>query len=82
MNNLIDLSRSIPTPQAALTVAYNPIVLPMAGRAPLELRLTAPAKGDALPIVLLSHGAGPSNMFPPKMAMHPWRSSGLNAVLS
>ncbi|ASV88160.1 putative dienelactone hydrolase domain protein (plasmid) [Ochrobactrum quorumnocens] len=53
----------------------------MAGRAPLELRLTAPAKGDALPIVLLSHGAGPSKYVASKDGYAPWRSSGLNAVL-
>lgn len=84
MNNLIDLSRSIPTPQAALTVAYNPIVLPMAGRAPLELRLTAPAKGDALPIVLFSHGAGPSKYVPSKDGYAPlvqfWAERGFAVI--
>ncbi|MBY5420991.1 alpha/beta hydrolase family protein [Rhizobium johnstonii] len=66
MNNLIDLSRHIPTPEASLTVAYTPIRLPMDGRQPLELRLTAPAVGSDLPIVLLSHGFGPSNYLPSK----------------
>ncbi|MBZ8134110.1 alpha/beta fold hydrolase [Afifella sp. IM 167] len=66
MNNLIDLSRTIPTPDPGLTVAYTPITLPMAGRTPLELRLTAPAEGEGLPIVLLSHGAGPSKYIPSK----------------
>ncbi|NEJ69573.1 dienelactone hydrolase [Rhizobium phaseoli] len=66
MNNLIDLARHIPTPDATLTVAYSPIRLPMVGRRPLELRLTAPANGSSLPIVLLSHGFGPSNYIPSK----------------
>lgn len=59
-NNLIDIARGIPTPDAALTIAYSPIRLDMVGRQPLELRLTAPAAGDRLPIVILSHGYGPS----------------------
>ena len=66
MNNLIDLARQIPTPEAALTVACSPVILPMEGRQPLELRLTAPAGGTDIPIVLLSHGHGPSNYIPSK----------------
>ncbi|MGZ9810809.1 alpha/beta hydrolase family protein [Pseudoroseicyclus sp. H15] len=61
MNNLIDLSRHIPAPDAAPTVAYTPLTLPMEGRQPLELRITAPVQGTGIPIVLLSHGHGPSN---------------------
>ena len=84
MNNLIDLSRSISAPPAALTVAYTPILLSMAGRAPLELRLTAPAKGDALPIVLLSHGAGPSKYIPSKDGYAPlaqfWAERGFAVI--
>lgn len=84
MNNLIDLSRSISAPPAALTVAYTPILLPMAGRAPLELRLTAPAQGDALPIVLLSHGAGPSKYIPSKDGYAPlaqfWAERGFAVI--
>lgn len=49
MNRMITLSRALPTPDPALTVAYTPIRLQMPGRQPLELRLTAPAAGDALP---------------------------------
>ena len=66
MNNLIDVARNIPTPDAALTIAYSPIRLDMIGRPPLELRLTAPADGDYLPIVILSHGFGPSFYLPSK----------------
>ncbi|KQR77634.1 alpha/beta hydrolase family protein [Rhizobium sp. Leaf341] len=65
-NNLIDVSRRIPAPDGALTIAYSPIRLDMEGRPPLELRLTAPAEGDRLPIVILSHGFGPSFYVPSK----------------
>ncbi|WP_240769137.1 hypothetical protein [Paracoccus liaowanqingii] len=60
MNRMIKLSAALPAPDPALTVAYTPILLDMPGRQPLELRVTAPAAGDALPIVLLLHGFGPS----------------------
>ena len=43
-------------------VSVRPLVLPTPGRLEdLQLRLTAPVAGDGLPIVLLSHGHGPSN---------------------
>ncbi|WP_428413269.1 alpha/beta hydrolase family protein [Pararhizobium sp.] len=84
MNNLIDLARHIPTPEATLTVAYTPIRLPMTGRQPLELRLTAPATGGNLPIVLLSHGFGPSNYIPSKDGYAPlaqfWAERGLAVI--
>ncbi|WP_261394792.1 alpha/beta hydrolase [Mameliella alba] len=66
MNTLIDFARHIPTPEAALTVAYTSILLPMKDRQPLDLRLTAPAEGRDIPIVLFSHGGGPSNYIPSK----------------
>ena len=67
MNKLIDKACAIPVAEPALTVAYSPVTLPVPGRAtPLELRITAPAAGDDLPIVLLSHGHGPSLYIPSK----------------
>lgn len=84
MNNLIDLSRHIPTPEAAPTVAYTPIRLPMEGRQPLELRLTAPAVGSDLPIALLSHGFGPSSYLPSKDGYAPlaqfWAERGFAVI--
>lgn len=84
MNKLIDLARHIPAPEAALTVAYTPIRLAMAGRQPLELRLTAPTGGDGLPIVLLSHGFGPSNYIPSKDGYAPlaqfWAERGFAVI--
>ena len=84
MNNLIDIAKYIPTHEATLTVAYTPIRLPMAGRQPLELRLTAPATGSNLPIVLLSHGFGPSNYIPSKDGYAPlaqfWAERGFVVI--
>lgn len=67
MNNLIDKARSIPVPEPTLTVSFSPVVLSATGReTPLELRITTPATGDDLPIILLSHGDGPSLYLPSK----------------
>lgn len=84
MNRLIDRARHLPTPDPALTVAYSPIRLPMPGRTDLELRVTAPAAGDALPVVILSHGFGPSNYIPSKDGYAPlaqfWAERGLVVI--
>jgi predicted dienelactone hydrolase len=84
MNRLITLSRALPSPDPAPTVAYSPICLNMADREPLELRLTAPATGEALPVVILSHGFGPSYYVPSKDGYAPlaqfWAERGM-AVL-
>lgn len=84
MNRLITLSRALPAPDPALTVAYTPIRLQMPGRQPLELRLTAPATGDALPVVILSHGFGPSHYIPSKDGYAPlaqfWAERGMAVI--
>ena len=84
MNNLVDLARHISTPEATLTVAYTPIRLEMDGRPPLEMRLTAPATCDNLPLVLLSHGFGPSNYIPSKDGYAPlaqfWAERGFAVI--
>ncbi|QKV90741.1 chlorophyllase [Streptomyces sp. NA02950] len=47
-----------PTP----VLSVSPVVLPAPGRAvDLKVRVSAPVTGDDLPIILLSHGQGPSN---------------------
>lgn len=47
---------------APAVLSYSPVVLPIPGRAvDLELRVTAPAQGSGLPVILLSHGHGYSN---------------------
>jgi predicted dienelactone hydrolase len=61
MNNLIDQARHIPVTAATQTISISPVTLPAPGRGrPLEMRITAPATGRDLPIILLSHGHGPS----------------------
>ena len=43
-------------------ISFSPIVLPVAGRhVDLEMKVSAPASGNNLPVILLSHGHGPSN---------------------
>lgn len=47
-----------PTP----VLSFSPVVLPIPGRpVDLQLRVCAPATGTGLPVILLSHGHGPSN---------------------
>ncbi|WP_213877862.1 hypothetical protein [Pseudomonas sp. dw_358] len=67
MNNLINLARHLPIgePVPALSISRVVLAAPRRGL-PLELRLTAPAVGDDLPILLLSHGHGPSLYTPSK----------------
>ncbi len=75
MNNLIDKARSIPVSEAALAVSFSPVLLPAPDRAmPLEMRITAPAIGDNLPVILLSHGHGPSLYLPSKDGYGPLAS--------
>lgn len=67
MNNLLKISRLVPGPEATMAASFSPVLLPIAGRdRPLELRITAPVIGNDLPIVLLSHGHGPSLYIPSK----------------
>jgi predicted dienelactone hydrolase len=84
MNQLIHLTCALPAPDPVLTLAYTPIRLPMAERQPLELRLTAPATGTHLPIVILSHGFGPSLHIPYKDGYAPlvqfWAERGFAVI--
>ncbi|TXS54195.1 alpha/beta hydrolase family protein [Streptomyces sp. t39] len=46
----------------APVLSFSPVVLPVPGRpVDLQVRVSAPATGTGLPVVLLSHGHGPSN---------------------
>ncbi len=61
MNNLIRDARRIGVPEPRMTLSITPIPLEVPDRGrPLELRITAPIRGTNLPILLLSHGMGPS----------------------
>lgn len=47
---------------ATPVLSVSPVVLPAPGRTvELQVRVSAPVTGGALPIILLSHGHGPSN---------------------
>lgn len=51
---------TVTTPTPVLSV--SPVVLTAPGRAvDLEIRVSAPVTGSDLPVILLSHGHGPSN---------------------
>jgi len=67
MNNLIDHARHLPVRNALQTISINPITLQAPKRGlPLEMRITLPVTGGNLPILLLSHGDGPSLYLPSK----------------
>jgi predicted dienelactone hydrolase len=67
MNNLIKDALLIPVSKPRQTISINPVVLAVENRPiPLELRITAPVTGTNLPVVLLSHGHGPSLYLPSK----------------
>lgn len=67
MNNLIDVARHLPVNAATPAISISLVTLPAATRGlPLELRITAPATGRDLAVVLLSHGHGPSLYLPSK----------------
>lgn len=81
MNNLVDKARSIPVPEPTLTVSYSPVTLPTSGRAiPLELRITAPAAGGDLPILLLSTAMALRSTYRRRTAMLPLRASTLSVA--
>lgn len=55
-------SAATPPSAPAQVLSIHPIVLPAPGRAiDLQMRVSAPVTGSELPILLLSHGHGPSN---------------------
>jgi hypothetical protein len=61
-HTLTGAAADIPINEPKPVVSFSPVVLPDSGRVvDLQLRVTAPSTGDALPIILLSHGHGRSN---------------------
>ncbi len=67
MNNLIHEARHIPIVDATPILSVAPVTLAEPDRGlDLELRVTAPVTGSDLPIILLSHGHGPSRYLPSK----------------
>ena len=65
MNKLIDKAANIPVADAVPVVSVAPVTLAAPGRGiDLELRVSAPVTGDRLPVIVLSHGHGPSLYIP------------------
>lgn len=65
MNNLITKAAHIPMRNPVATVSICPVHLHVDSRPqPIEMRITAPAIGGNLPVILLSHGHGPSLYIP------------------
>jgi hypothetical protein len=61
-HTLSGAAADIPVNEPKPVVSFSPVVLPDSGRiVDLQLRVTAPSTGDALPIILLSHCHGRSN---------------------
>ncbi|KAF4335019.1 hypothetical protein FBEOM_11134 [Fusarium beomiforme] len=60
--SLIGGAADIPVNSASPIFTFTPVTLPAKNRrADLDLKVTAPITGDNLPIIVLSHGHGPSN---------------------
>ncbi|KAJ7178086.1 Alpha/Beta hydrolase protein [Mycena filopes] len=58
----IGAAANIPINDPVPVLSFSPVVLPAPGRpVELQLRVTVPSVGSALPIILLSHGHGSSN---------------------
>lgn len=58
----VKTSAAVAGPSAAAVLSVSPVVLEVPGRAvDLRMRVSAPVSGGGLPVLLLSHGQGPSN---------------------
>lgn len=67
MNNLIDTAQHLPVSKSVQTISISPVLVESDRRPhPLALRITAPIHGDNLPVILFSHGDGPSLYLPSK----------------
>lgn len=52
----------IPVNEPTPVITFSPVVLPVPGRmTDLQIKVSAPSMGSNLPVILLSHGHGPSN---------------------
>lgn len=65
MNNLLKIAHHIPVNDEVPVISVNPVSLPAPDRAmDLEVRISAPVTGNTLPVILFSHGHGPSLYIP------------------
>lgn len=85
MNDLVKDASHVSVGPSVPAISLSRVVLPAPkrGRA-LELRVTAPSTGDALPTILLSHGHGPSLYLPSKDGYGPlaqfWAEHGFVVI--
>ena len=85
MNNLLKAAASIHVGPSAPIMAVSPVTLSAPDRGlDLEMKVTAPVAGSALPIILLSHGHGPSLYIPSLHGYGPladfWASHGFVVI--
>lgn len=51
-----------PVNDSTPVISFSPVVLSVPGRGvDLQIKVSAPSTGSDLPVILLSHGHGPSN---------------------
>lgn len=65
MNNILKTAHHIPVNDEVSVISVSPVSLPAPDRGmDLEVRISAPVSGNNLPVILLSHGHGPSLYIP------------------
>lgn len=79
-------SGGIPVPDAVPVLQHRPVTLAVPGRPrDLELTVAAPAEGDALPVIVFSHGHGPSSFTGSMYGYRPlidfWAAHGFAVVI-
>lgn len=85
LNKLISDAAEIPVHEGTPFVSIGPITIPAPGRfVDIELRVSAPATGQNLPVILLSHGHGASNYLSSSRGCLPlaefWASHGFVVI--
>lgn len=85
LNKLISDAAEIPVNEGAAFVSISPITISAPGRfVDIEMRVSAPASGQNLPVILLSHGHGASNYLSSSRGCLPlaefWASHGFVVI--
>lgn len=85
MNNLLKSAGSLPAKDETPVISVSPITLNVPDRGmDLEVRMSAPVLGTNLPVILLSHGHGPSLYIPSADGYGPivnfWASQGFVVI--
>lgn len=85
LNKLISDAAEIPVNEGTAFVSVSPITIPAPGRfVDIEVRVSAPATGRNLPVILFSHGHGASNYLSSSRGCLPlaefWASHGFVVI--